>query len=137
MMRMVYDASTRANVNVSSLKIECSMSVLNLISGGKTTKQTLKIKMTATKIGEATLELNKWHSNIRHLEVQSISSDYESQRYGKRQLCSKMGESKLPGVPWEKDRGKTQVNFPTSTTEPTIRGIRGKLAKICDPLGLP
>ena len=29
-----------------------------------------------------------------------------------------------------------QVSFPTSTAEPTKRGILGKVAKICDPLGL-
>ncbi|XP_022808893.1 long-chain-fatty-acid--CoA ligase 5-like [Stylophora pistillata] len=67
-------------------KIKRSMSVNDLIRGGKTTKQALEIKMTATKVGEATLELNEWHSNIRDLEVESMTSDGESQGYVRRQL---------------------------------------------------
>ena len=82
--------------------------------------------MTATKIGEATLELNEWHSNVRDLEGESMTSDGESQGYVRRQLGTKTGESKLLRVPWEKDKDKTQVNFPTSTTDLTKRSIQGK-----------
>ena len=79
--------------------------------------------MTVTKIGEATLELNEWHSNVRDLEVETMTSDGESQGYVRRQLSTKTGESKLLRVPWENDKDKTQVNFPTSTTDLTKRSI--------------
>ena len=100
----------------------------DLISGGETTKQTLEIKITATAIlGEATFKLHKWNSNNQKLEVETATSDEESQSYAKPQVETRKGESKLLGVPWEKD--KIKVSFPISTAEPTF-------AKIYDPLGL-
>ena len=81
-------------------EIERSMYVDDLISGGETTKQALEIKMTATTIfGEATFKLHKWHSNNRELEVETATSDEESQSYAKQQLGTRKGESKLLGVP--------------------------------------
>ena len=105
--------------------------------GGETTKQTLEIKVTATTIfGEATFKLHKWHSNNRELEVETATSDEESQSYAKQQLETRKGESKLLEVPWDKVKDEIQVSFPISTAEPTKRGILGKVAKIYDPLGL-
>ena len=67
--------------------IERSMYVDYLISGGATTKQALEIKMTATAIfGVATFKLHKWHSKNQKLEVETSTSDEESQRYAKQQL---------------------------------------------------
>ncbi|XP_066017923.1 uncharacterized protein [Pocillopora verrucosa] len=81
-------------------KIECSKYVDDLISAGETTKQALEIKITATAIfGEATFKLHKWHSNNRKLEVETATSDEESQSYAKQQLGTRKGESKLLGVP--------------------------------------
>ena len=109
----------------------------DLIRGGETTKQTLEIKMTATEIlGEATFKLHKWNSNNQKLEVETATSDEESQSYAKRQVGTRKGESKLLGVPWDKEKDEIQVSFPISTAEPTKRGILGKFAKIYDPLGL-
>ena len=105
--------------------------------GGETTKQTLEIKVTATTIfGEATFKLHKWHSNNRELEVETATSDEESQSYAKQQLETRKGGSKLLEVPWDKVKDEIQVSFPISTAEPTKRGILGKVAKIYDPLGL-
>ena len=118
-------------------EIERSMYVDDLISGGETTKQALEIKMTATTIfGEATFKLHKRHSNNRELEVETATSDEESQSYAKQQLGTRKGESKLLGVPWDKEKDEIQVSFPISTAEPTKRSILGKVAKIYDPLGL-
>ena len=118
-------------------EIERSMYVDDLISGGETTKQALEIKMTATTIfGEATFKLHKRHSNNRELEVETATSDEESQSYAKQQLETRKGESKLLEVPWDKVKDEIQVSFPISTAEPTKRGILGKVAKIYDPLGL-
>ena len=113
------------------------MYVDDLISGGETTKQALEIKMTATTIfGEATFKLHKRHSNNRELEVETATSDEESQSYAKQQLGTRKGESKLLGVPWDKEKDEIQVSFPISTAEPTKRGILRKVAKIYDPLVL-
>ncbi|XP_066029903.1 uncharacterized protein [Pocillopora verrucosa] len=118
-------------------EIERSMYVDDLISGGETTERALEIKMTATTIfGEATFKLHKWHSNDRELEVETATVDEESQSYAKQQLGTRKGESKLLGVPWDKEKDEIQVSFPISTAEPTKRGILGKVAKIYDPLGL-
>ena len=118
-------------------QIERSMYVDDLISGGETTKQALEIKMTATAIlGVATFKLHKWHSNNQKLEVETSTSDEESQRYAKQQLGTRKGESKLLGVPWDKEKDEIRVSFPISTAEPTKRGILRKVAKIYDPLVL-
>ncbi|XP_058966951.2 uncharacterized protein [Pocillopora verrucosa] len=118
-------------------EIERSMYVDDLISGGETTKQALEIKMTATAIlGVATFKLHKWHSNNQKLEVETSTSDEESQRYAKQQLGTRKGESKLLGVPWDKEKDEIRVSFPISTAEPTKRGILRKVAKIYDPLVL-
>ena len=101
-------------------EIERSMYVDDLISGGETTKQALEIKMTATTIfGEATFKLHKRHSNNRELEVETATSDEESQGYVKQQLGTRKGESKLLGVPWDKEKDEIKVSFPISTAEPT------------------
>ena len=92
----------------------------DLISGGETIKQTLEIKMTATAIlGEATFKLHKWNSNNQKLEVETATSDEESQSYAKRQVGTRKGESKLLGVPWDKEKDEIKVSFPISTAEPT------------------
>ena len=46
----------------------------------------------------------------------------------KQQLGAKKGESKLLGVPWNKEKDKIQIRFPTFTAEPTKRGILAKIA---------
>ena len=93
-------------------EIERSMYVDDLISGGETTKQALEIKMTATTIfGEATFKLHKRHSNNRELEVETATSDEESQGYAKQQLGTRKSESKLLGVLWDKEKDEIQVSF--------------------------
>ena len=100
-------------------------------------KQALEVKQTAQTIfNEATFELHKWQSNVRHLEADDSSPDEEGQTYAKQQLGAKEGESKLLGVPWNKEKDEIQVSFPTFTAEPTKRGILAKIAKVYDPLGL-
>ena len=89
--------------------------------------------MTATTIfGEAILKLHKWHSNNRELEVETTTSDEESQSYAKQQLAIRKGESKL----WDIEKEEIQVSIPTSTAAPTKGGILRKVAKIYNPLGL-
>ena len=102
-------------------EIERSMYVDDLISGGETTKQALEIKMTATAIfGVATFKLHKWHSNNQNLEVETATSDEESQRYAKQQLGIRKGESKLLGVPWDKEKDEIQVSWADKRGHPWI-----------------
>ena len=107
------------------------MYVHDLMTGGESVKQVLEAKKTAQAIfSEATFELHKWQSNVWDLEADNSSPAEESQT--KQQLGSRKGESKLLGVPWNKDRAKIQVSFPTLTTEPTKRGILAKMANVYD-----
>ena len=118
-------------------EIECSMYVDDLITGGELVKQALEVKQTAQTIfNEATFELHKWQSNVQDLEADDSSPDEEGQTYAKQQLGAKKGEPKLLGVPWNKEKDKIQVSFPTFTAEPSKRVILAKIAKVYDPLGL-
>ena len=113
------------------------MYVDDLITGGESVKRALEVKQTAQTIfNEATFELHKWQSNVQDLEADDSLPDEEGQTYAKQQLGSKKGESKLLGVPWNKEKDEIEVSFPRFTPEPTKRGILAKIAKVYDPLGL-
>lgn len=100
-------------------------------------KQALEAKQTAQTIFiEATFELHKWQSNVRHLEADDLSPDEEGQTYAKQQLGAKKGEFKLLVVPSNKEEDEIQVSFPMFSAEPTKRGILAKIAKVHDQLGL-
>ena len=70
------------------------------------------------------------------MEEQPTISEYEGQTYAKNQLGVKQGETKLLGVPWNKEEDTIQVIFPAPITIATKREFLGKKAKIYDPLGL-
>ena len=57
-------------------------------------------------------------SNNRELEVETATSDEESQSYAKQQLGTRKDESKLLQVPWDKEKDDIRVSFSTSTAEP-------------------
>ena len=89
------------------------MYVDDLISGGETTKQALEIKMTATAIfGVATFKLHKWHSNNQKLEVETSTSDEESQRYAKQQLGNQKGRIKTAGSTLGQGKGRNSSQLP-------------------------
>ena len=96
------------------------MYVDDLITGGKSVKQALQAKQT--------VKLHKWQSKVRDLEADNPSPDEESQTYAKEQLGAKKGDSKLLGVPWNKEKDEIRVSFLTFTAEPTKRGIPAKIA---------
>ena len=88
-------------------EIERSMYVDDLISGGKTTKQALEIKMTATTIfGEATFKLHKRHSNNRELEVETATSDEESHWLRQTTSGNQKGRIKTAGSPLGQRKGR-------------------------------
>ena len=86
-------------------EIERSMYVDDLITDGESVNLALEAKQTAQTIfNEATFELHKWQSNVRDLEADDSLPDEEGQTYAKQQLGAKKGESKLLGVPWNKEK---------------------------------
>ena len=105
------------------------MYVDDLVTGRESVDRALEAKQTAqTTFNEATFELHKWQSNVRDLEADDSLPDEEGQTYAKQQLGAEKGESKLLGVPRNKEKDEIQVSFPTFTTEPTKRGILAKIA---------
>ena len=78
----------------------------------------------------ATFKLHKWNSNVEELEPKSENT------YAKQQLGAKGNESKILGLPWDKQNDTLQVVYPQESTESTKRGVLANLAKVYDPLGL-
>ena len=103
------------------------------------------MKTTAKEIfGEAGFQLHKWHSNAKAIEAENTTKIEEDQTYAKQQLGVKTGETKLLGLPWDKNRDSIQITVRNEAAENTVRneaaentkrGILGKFAKIYDPLG--
>ena len=123
----------------SVAEIEKGLYVDDLISGGQTVEEAIKIKNSATELfAKAKFELHKWHSNDETLEsTQVVSGGDAAPTYAKMQLgVPEGGESRLLGLTWSKEGDTIGVNFPTEIAQPTKRGILGKVAKIYDPLGL-
>ena len=92
-----------------------------------------------TILSEAQFELHKWHSNVPALETDTLQEEKISEQessYAKQQLGEKPGETKLLGMPWEKEKDTIAVVFPTQPLEPIKRELLGSLARIYDPLGL-
>lgn len=85
----------------------------------------------------ATFQLHKWHSNVKQLEEDTnLIVASEEQSFAKQQLNVKPTESKMLGLKWDKEQDILAVVIPEEETQPTKRGILGKMAKIYDPLGL-
>ncbi|XP_067029387.1 uncharacterized protein [Acropora muricata] len=56
--------------------------------------------------------------------------------FAKQQLGSQQNESKVLGLPWDKEMDTLTVNFPKSETATSKREVLKNLAKVYDPLGL-
>ena len=117
-----------------------SLYVDDLITGGPTVRETHHLKESAQTIfSEAQLELHKWHSNVPALETDTLQEERSSEQessYAKQQLGAKPGQTKLLGMPWDKEKDTIALVFPTQPLEPTKRELLGSLARIYDPLGL-
>ena len=104
------------------------------------------MKTTAKEtFGDARFQLHKWHSNAKAIEAENTTKIEEDQTCAKQQLGVKKGETKILGLPWDKNRDSIQITVRNEATENAVRneaeentkrGILGKLAKIYDPLGL-
>ena len=108
-------------------EIKRSLYVDDLISGGETTDVAREVKQPAHSVfSKATFELHKWHSNVRELEAETTKPEDEEQSYANQQLGVKTGESKLLGVPWNKETDGIQVNFPALAANLTNKRHTGK-----------
>ena len=128
-------------------EIRRSLHVEDLIGGERTVADARHLKQALQSIFKAgKFELYKWHSNVPSLEQrtpeeqtregQPTISQGDSQSYVKDQLEVRQGETKLLGVPWNKEKDTIQITFPAQITNATKREVLGKIAKIYDPLGL-
>ena len=119
------------------LEIERGLYVDDLLSGGQTVEKAREIKATAREIfGKASLQLHKWNSNAREVEVTDAVDDEIGVTCAKEQLEVKPGECGLLGLRWNKDADTIAVTFPQDVAAPTKRGVLGQVAKVYDPLGL-
>ena len=86
---------------------------------------------TQTIFSEAQFELHKWHSNIPALETDTLQEERSSEQessYGKQQLGVKTGETKLLGMPWDKEQVTITDEFLGSLKQLIVQ--RGKPNKI-------
>ena len=113
------------------------MYVDDFISGATTVPEANKLKDETSQIlNDAQFELHKWNSNVEYLETDSdadLEQSFANQQLG-QPTCQ--GESKLPGLPWNKREDTLSVNFPDKSASVTKRGILGNLAQIYDSLGI-
>ena len=98
-------------------------------SGGDGKEELLKFKEEATQImNEGGFQLHKWHSNIPEIEKLSTSEVEEPQEnstYAKLTVGTQPHESKVLGVPWNKEEDTFSINFAK-----TLKGVEeGPLTK--------
>ena len=119
-------------------RIRRSLYVDDILTGGRNTEEAQHRKVAAIKmLSDAKFELHKWNSNIPELEDRPCSPILsDEQTYAKQQLLTRLSESKLLGLKWDKAKDTLAVQFQTTNNPPTKREILGKLVKIYDPLGL-
>ena len=80
----------------------------------------------------------------RRLDILGLTDSYERDQkeknddlsFAKQQSGSQQKESKVLGLPWDKDTDTLTVNFSKSENATTKREVLRNLAKVYDPLGL-
>ena len=68
------------------------------------------------------------------MEEKEVVTD--DQTYAKQQLGVKLNETKMLGLPWNKDEDTLAVEIPSEVKKLRKRTILQKLASIYDPLGI-
>ena len=107
---------------------------------GQSIQQTEDSKEKAiTMFRDGGFSLHKWHSNVPELEISEITDEAES-TYAKKSFGTKVCETKLLGVAWDKQEDVISVTFPVGRvesefSEPTKREVLRTIASIYDPLG--
>ena len=97
-----------------------------------------ELKNSAIEIfSDARFGLHKWTSNVSELEDSRDGKEKSDDlSFAKQQLGSQQNESKVLGLPWDKEMDTLTVNFPKSETATSKREVLKNLAKVYDPLGL-
>ena len=113
------------------------MYVDDLLSGAQTVEQAKEKKNRSIEVfNDAKFTLHKWNSNVVELEDGGATDESDSEAtLAKEQLGTKPSESKILGLPWNKDGDLLSVVFPTGEASPTKREVLSKLAQVYDPLG--
>ena len=115
-----------------------SLYVDDLLNGGQTIEEARKRKSTAIEIfDDAKFVLHKWNSNVAELEETHDRENGDGKlSFAKQQLGAQMSESKVLGLPWNKQLDTLTVTFPLDEIPSTKRELLKKLAKVYEPLGL-
>ena len=107
-------------------EIKDDLYVDDLISGGNNFEQVASLKDIAIEIfNKAGFKLHKWHSNVSTLEEKEVVID--DQTYAKQQLGVKLNETKMLGLPWNKDEDTLAVEIPSEVKKLTTWTICQKL----------
>ena len=85
---------------------------------------------------EASFELHKWHSNVKELEDQNSNSAEHSSTFAKQKFESKDNETKLLGLPWDKEPDTLSIPIPEKESSTTKRGVLKFLAAVYDVPGM-
>ena len=114
------------------------MDVDDLLTGGATVEEVHTKKQIASEIfNDGKFTLHKWHSNAKELESNKDPSESADElSYAKQQLGTTSSETKMLGVPWDKQSDTIKVVFSRDPAKCTKREVLSRLARIYDPLGL-
>ena len=96
------------------------------MTGGATVEKVQIKKETATEIfNDASFTMNKWHSNAKELGSNKDSPQiHDELSYAKQQFgTNPTSETKMLGVPWDKQNDTPKVAFPRDATQHTKREV--------------
>ena len=108
------------------------MYVDNLLTGGATVEEVHTKKQIASAIfNDGKFTLHKWHSNAKELESNKDPTESVDQlSYAKQQLGTTLSETKMLGMPWDKQSNTIKVVFSREPAKCTKREV---LLGICLP----
>ena len=113
-------------------EIRKSLYVDDLNSGSTTVSQAKEIKEDTIEVFEdVTFKLHKWNCNIKEFEPIGDDSNQHESTYATQQLGAKLSESKILGLPLDKQKDTLRILYPQERAESTR-----SLGKIYDPIGL-
>ena len=97
-----------------------SLYVDDLLNGGQTVDQARERKNTATEIfSDAKFVLHKWNSNVTELEdTQDHEKGDNELSFAKQQLGAQPSESKVLGLPWDKEMDTLSPSLKTRPHQP-------------------
>ena len=105
------------------------------MTGGESLQEFEKIKSDPIELFEkGRFKLQKWHSNEPNLETNDLSTKKEL-NFAKEHLGTKMNETKILHLNWDKQRTTFRVEILKESQRLTKKNILKTLASRYDPLG--